>query len=190
MSMKMNKASDHAAVENVVESAAVTFDLARIGPEHGGIIEELRARVGDFVERYGRRPRILVAGLEQDGDRRDDEFRAAASVYADLGFDVDIGPLFQGPEAIAKMAVENDAHGVLAFGPAGVGGNAPLLTLIRDLAAQGAGDILVFAALDEDISPEARERLLHIGCVPLAAPDTPPLRAAAELLTLLESRAE
>ena len=62
----------------------------------------------DFAERTGRRPRILVAKMGQDGHDRG--AKVVSSAYADLGFDVDVGPLFQTPEETAKMAIENDVH--------------------------------------------------------------------------------
>ncbi len=69
---------------------------------------ELQKRVDDFAAREGRRPRILIAKMGQDGHDRG--AKVVATAYADAGFDVDVGPLFQTPEEAAKMAVENDVH--------------------------------------------------------------------------------
>lgn len=72
------------------------------------LVEEVRKMTDDFAERTGRRPRILVAKMGQDGHDRG--AKVVSSAYADLGFDVDVGPLFQTPEETAKMAIENDVH--------------------------------------------------------------------------------
>jgi len=72
------------------------------------IIASLRARTAKFQETQGRRPRLLVTKMGQDGHDRG--FKVIASAYADLGFDVDISPMFQTPEEAAKMAIENDVH--------------------------------------------------------------------------------
>ncbi len=72
------------------------------------LVEEVRTMTDDFAERTGRRPRILVAKMGQDGHDRG--AKVVSSAYADLGFDVDVGPLFQTPEETAKMAIENDVH--------------------------------------------------------------------------------
>jgi len=76
------------------------------------IIASVRKRTDEFAEKEGRRPRILVTKMGQDGHDRG--FKVIASAYADLGFDVDISPMFQTPAEAAKMAVENDVH-VLGF---------------------------------------------------------------------------
>ncbi len=71
-------------------------------------LNKLRQRTEDFLAKHGRRPRILVSKMGQDGHDRG--IKVIASAYADMGFDVDIGPLFQTPEEAAKMAIENDVH--------------------------------------------------------------------------------
>ena len=72
------------------------------------VIDELRKRTEAFLEKTGRRPRMLVTKMGQDGHDRG--IKVIASSYADLGFDVDISPMFQTPQEAAKMAVENDVH--------------------------------------------------------------------------------
>ena len=103
-------------------------------------IEEVRRKCDEFRSRHGRRPRILVAKVGQDGHDRG--AKVIATAFADMGFDVDIGPLFQTPEEVARQAVENDVHIVGASSLA-----AGHLTLVpelkRALRDLGREDILV-----------------------------------------------
>jgi methylmalonyl-CoA mutase len=105
-------------------------------------IKRVRAKVEAFVRSEGRRPRILVAKLGQDGHDRGQQ--VVASGFADIGFDVDVGPLFQTPEEAAQEATDNDVHVVGISSLAG--GHLTLLPqLKRALVARGRGDILVVA---------------------------------------------
>ena len=102
---------------------------------------EVAKKVEDFASLHGRRPRIYLAKMGQDGHDRGAKIIATA--YADLGFDVDIGPLFQTPTEVARAAIEHDVHGIGVSSLAG-GHKTLVPLLIEALAAEGADDILIF----------------------------------------------
>ncbi|OES44421.1 methylmalonyl-CoA mutase [Domibacillus iocasae] len=104
-------------------------------------IETVQQMTAEFEEQEGRRPRILVAKMGQDGHDRG--AKVIATAYADLGFDVDIGPLFQTPEETAKQAVENDVHAV-GFSSLAAGHKTLLPALVEELQKRGREDIVVF----------------------------------------------
>ena len=101
---------------------------------------ELKKRVDTFAEKEGRRPRIMVAKMGQDGHDRG--AKVVATAYADIGFDVDVGPLFQTPEEAAKMAVENDVH-VVGVSSLAAGHKTLVPQLVSELKKLGADDIIV-----------------------------------------------
>lgn len=103
-------------------------------------IEQVRKLTNDFAEKQGRRPRILIAKMGQDGHDRG--AKVVATAYADLGFDVDIGPLFQQPDEAARMAAENDVHVVGISSLAG-GHKTLLVQLVEELKKVGRDDIVV-----------------------------------------------
>jgi len=103
-------------------------------------IEEVRAMTDAFAAREGRRPRIYIAKLGQDGHDRG--AKVVATAYADFGFDVDIGPLFQTPEEAARQAVENDVH-VVGMSSLAAGHKTLLPQLVAELKKLGRPDILV-----------------------------------------------
>ncbi|MDR1349540.1 MAG: methylmalonyl-CoA mutase [Zoogloeaceae bacterium] len=115
---------------------------------YGGVVEGegnwegLKAEVAAFAETEGRRPRIMIAKLGQDGHDRG--AKVVATAYADLGFDIDMGPLFQTPEEAARQAVENDVHAV-GVSSLAAGHKTLLPALVKALKAEGADDIVVFA---------------------------------------------
>jgi methylmalonyl-CoA mutase len=92
------------------------------------------------MPRHGRRPRILLAKMGQDGHDRG--IKVVATAFADFGFDVDISPMFQTPAEAAKMALENDVH-VVGVSTLAAGHKALVPQLIEALKAQGTGEILV-----------------------------------------------
>ncbi len=106
------------------------------------IIDAIRKRTEAFAEKTGRRPRILVTKMGQDGHDRG--IKVIATAYADLGFDVDISPMFQTPEEAAKMAVENDVH-IVGASSLAAGHKTLVPALIEALKKEGAEDILVIA---------------------------------------------
>ncbi|MEM7200939.1 MAG: methylmalonyl-CoA mutase [Planctomycetota bacterium] len=139
--------------------------------------QEVTDLVARFEQREGRRPRILVAKMGQDGHDRGAKIIATA--FADLGFDVDIGPLFQTPEEVAKHAIENDVHiaGVSSL----AGGHKTLIPeLIGQLRSAGRGDILVVAG---GVIPAKDDAALRTaGCAAVFGPGTVIPDAAKQLL--------
>jgi len=102
------------------------------------IIESLRKRTADFEKKTGRRPRILLSKMGQDGHDRG--VKVIATAYADFGFDVDLGPMFQTPEEAARMAVENDVH-VVGVSSLAAGHKTLVPQVIEELKNQDASDI-------------------------------------------------
>ena len=115
---------------------------------YGGVVEgqesweAIKADIAKFAEEEGRRPRIMIAKLGQDGHDRG--AKVVATAYADLGFDIDMGPLFQTPEEAARQAIENDVHAI-GVSSLAAGHKTLLPELVKSLKAQGADDIIVFA---------------------------------------------
>ena len=104
------------------------------------ILASLRKRTADFEKKTGRRPRILLSKMGQDGHDRG--VKVIATAFADFGFDVDLGPMFQTPEEAAKMAVENDVH-VVGVSSLAAGHKTLVPQVIEELRQQGASDIQV-----------------------------------------------
>jgi methylmalonyl-CoA mutase len=150
--------------------------------EHTTAIAAARARTKGFLDREGRRPRILVAKMGQDGHDRGQ--KVIATAFSDLGFDVDIGPLFQTPEETARAAVENDVHVVGASSLAA--GHLTLVPALRDaLAALGRSDILI--VVGGVIPPDDYQALRDAGAAEIFGPGTVIAEAASALLDRLES---
>jgi methylmalonyl-CoA mutase len=103
-------------------------------------IEKVRALTDKFAEQEGRRPRILIAKMGQDGHDRG--AKVVATAYADMGFDVDMGPLFQTPEETARQAVENDVH-IIGMSSLAAGHKTLLPQLMDELKKHGREDIMV-----------------------------------------------
>ncbi|HKY96195.1 MAG TPA: methylmalonyl-CoA mutase [Kiloniellales bacterium] len=138
------------------------------------------AEVEAFARREGRRPRLLVAKLGQDGHDRG--AKVIATAFADIGFDVDIGPLFQTPEEAARQAVENDVH-VVGVSSQAAGHRTLVPALIEELRRQGAGDILVVTG--GVIPPQDYDFLRKAGVAAIYGPGTNIPLAAHEILELL-----
>ncbi len=143
-------------------------------------VEEARKLADDFEAAEGRRPRILIAKMGQDGHDRGQ--KVVASGMADLGWDVDIGPLFQTPDEAAKQAVENDVHIVAASSLA-----AGHLTLVPELkkalADQGAPEIMI--VVGGVVPPQDYDALYEAGAAAIFAPGTVIAEAAIDLLKKL-----
>jgi methylmalonyl-CoA mutase len=103
--------------------------------------EKLKGEISAFAEAQGRRPRVMIAKLGQDGHDRG--AKVVSTAFADLGFDVDIGPLFQTPEECARQAIENDVHAV-GISTLAAGHKTLVPAIIAELKKQGADDIIVF----------------------------------------------
>ncbi|MBX8466315.1 methylmalonyl-CoA mutase [Deinococcus sp. RIT780] len=143
----------------------------------------LKGEIEAFAETEGRRPRILVVKMGQDGHDRG--AKVIATGFADLGFDVDVGPLFQTPEEAARQAVENDVH-VVGVSSQAAGHKTLVPQLIAALREQGAGDILVVVGgvIPQQDYPALREA----GAAGIFGPGTPILNSAREVLRLLRER--
>ncbi len=144
----------------------------------GGVpLDKLKTLIDRFTEQEGRRPRILVAKMGQDGHDRGQ--KVIASAFADLGFDVDIGPLFQTPSEVARQAIENDVHIIGASSLAA--GHLTLMPDLREaLAELGREDILV--AIGGVIPPSDFDALYNAGAAAIFPPGTVISEAAESLL--------
>ena len=121
------------------------YAAAYDGGEHEGDTMEywnaLKADIASFAQKQGRRPRVMISKLGQDGHDRG--AKVVATAFADLGYDVDIGPLFQTPEECARQAIENDVHAV-GVSTLAAGHKTLVPAIIAELKKQGADDIIVF----------------------------------------------
>ncbi len=145
------------------------------------VIDSLRKRTEQFLEREGRRPRILLAKMGQDGHDRG--IKVVATAFADFGFDVDISPMFQTPEEAARMALENDVH-VVGVSTLAAGHKALVPQLIAALKAQGSEEIKVVAG--GVIPPADYDFLFKAGVVGVFGPGTSLIKSANEVLNALE----
>ena len=143
----------------------------------------LQGDIDAFAEAEGRRPRILVVKMGQDGHDRG--AKVIATGFADLGFDVDVGPLFQTPAEAARQAVENDVH-VVGVSSQAAGHKTLVPQLIAALREQGAGDILV--VVGGVIPQQDYAALRAAGAAGIFGPGTPILQSAREVLRLLRDR--
>jgi methylmalonyl-CoA mutase len=135
-----------------------------------------------FAREEGRRPRMLVAKLGQDGHDRG--AKVIATAFADIGFDVDIGPLFQTPEEVAHQAVENDVH-IVGVSTHAAGHKTLVPALIEALKREGAGDILVVCG--GVIPPKDYDFLKRAGVAAIYGPGTNIPKAAADILSLIRT---
>jgi methylmalonyl-CoA mutase len=148
-----------------------------------GPVEDTRRMASAFADAEGRRPRILVAKMGQDGHDRGQ--KVIATAFADLGFDVDVGPLFQTPDEVARQAVEADVHVVGVSSLAA--GHLTLVPALRDaLAELGADDVLI--VVGGVIPPDDVPTLKEMGAAAVFPPGTVIAEAAQELLRTLSSR--
>ena len=146
-------------------------------------IKSIKDRTNNFLEKHGRRPRILVTKMGQDGHDRG--FKVVASAYADLGFDVDISPMFQTPEEAARMAIENDVHLVGASSLA-AGHKSLIPALVDELKKIGGEEIIVVAG--GVIPPVDYDFLFEAGVKAVFGPGTPIPVSADKTLSLLEEK--
>jgi methylmalonyl-CoA mutase len=143
----------------------------------------IQRKVQDFARDEGRRPRLLVVKLGQDGHDRGAKIIATA--FADIGFDVDVGPLFQTPEEAARQALDNDVH-VIGVSSQAAGHKTLVPQLAEALKAAGAGDILVVAG--GVIPAQDYDGLRKAGVAAIFGPGTNIPKAAAEILGLIHRR--
>ena len=146
------------------------------------LFAEIQQEVEQFAAQEGRRPRMLVAKLGQDGHDRGARIIAAA--FADLGFDVDVGPLFQTPAETVQQALENDVH-VIGVSTQAAGHKTLVPLVLAGLKDQGADDILVVCG--GIIPARDRQLLLDLGVAALYGPGTNVPEAAREVLQLIRA---
>jgi methylmalonyl-CoA mutase len=139
--------------------------------------EKLKVEIADFAKDFGRRPRVMIAKLGQDGHDRG--AKVVATAYADLGFDVDIGPLFQTPEECARQAIENDVH-ALGVSTLAAGHKTLVPAIIAELKKQGSDDIIVFVG--GVIPRQDYEFLYEAGVKGIYGPGTPIPASAKDVL--------
>ncbi len=141
--------------------------------------------IADFAAAEGRRPRMLVVKMGQDGHDRG--AKVIATAFADLGFDVDVGPLFQTPAEAARQAVENDVH-VIGVSSQAAGHKTLVPQLIADLKAEGAGDIMVIVG--GVIPQQDYDFLTQAGVAAIFGPGTNIPDAAGKIVALLRARGQ
>ena len=143
----------------------------------------IQKKVEKFAEKVGRRPRILVAKMGQDGHDRGAKIIATA--FADIGFDVDVGPLFQTPAETAREAIENDVH-IIGVSSQAAGHKTLIPSLIAALKGEGADDILVVAG--GVIPTQDYDELYKAGVSAIFGPGTNIPDAASKILDVLEEQ--
>ena len=146
-------------------------------------LERIRTDIASFAEEEGRRPRLMVVKMGQDGHDRG--AKVIATAFADLGFDVDIGPLFQTPAEAARAAIENDVH-VIGVSSQAAGHKTLVPQLIEELASQGGSDVLV--VVGGVIPAQDYDFLKKTGVAAIYGPGTNIPAAAAEILSILRNR--
>ncbi len=139
--------------------------------------ETLKSEINAFAETEGRRPRVMISKLGQDGHDRG--AKVVATAFADLGFDVDMGPLFQTPEECARQAIENDVHAV-GVSTLAAGHKTLVPAIIAELKKQGADDIIVFVG--GVIPRQDYEMLYDAGVKGIYGPGTPIPASAKDVL--------
>jgi len=162
----------------VIRSVSGIYGAAYEGDEG---FRRIQQEVAAFADQEGRRPRMLVVKLGQDGHDRG--AKVIATAFADIGFDVDVGPLFQTPEEAARQAVENDVH-VIGVSSQAAGHMTLVPALAKALEEQGAGDILIVCG--GVIPPQDYDFLLQSGASAIYGPGTNIPKAAAEILELVK----
>ena len=145
--------------------------------------EKAKKMVAEFAKKEGRQPRIMIAKLGQDGHDRG--AKVVATGYADCGFDVDMGPLFQTPEEAAKQAVENDVH-VVGVSSLAAGHKTLVPQIVNELKRLGREDIIVVAG--GVIPAQDYDALYKAGAAAIFGPGTPVAYAAIKIMELLNQQ--
>ena len=145
--------------------------------------EQAKKMVAEFAKKEGRQPRIMIAKLGQDGHDRG--AKVVATGYADCGFDVDMGPLFQTPEEAAKQAVENDVH-VVGVSSLAAGHKTLVPQIVNELKRLGREDIIVVAG--GVIPAQDYDALYKAGAAAIFGPGTPVAYAAIKIMELLNQQ--
>jgi methylmalonyl-CoA mutase len=166
----------------VIHSISGVYGSAYEGDQN---FMDIQQNVEQFASEHGRRPRILVVKLGQDGHDRG--AKVIATAFADIGFDVDIGPLFQTPEEAARHAIENDVH-VVGVSSQAAGHKVLVPQLIEELKLLGAEEIVVVCG--GVIPPKDYDELKAIGVSAIYGPGTNIPEAASEVLNIIQERSE
>ena len=148
-------------------------------------LDRIRTDIAAFAEEEGRRPRLMVVKMGQDGHDRG--AKVIATAFADLGFDVDIGPLFQTPQEAARAAIENDVH-VIGVSSQAAGHKTLVPQLIEELAKQGGSEVMVIVG--GVIPAQDYDFLKKVGVAAIYGPGTNIPAAAAEILAILRRRSQ
>ncbi|HEU5082293.1 MAG TPA: methylmalonyl-CoA mutase, partial [Acidimicrobiales bacterium] len=192
LELAVNAARARATVGEISDAMEAVFgrhkaEVRSIHGVYGAAYEDderyaqLLARVEAFASAHGRRPRMLVAKMGQDGHDRGG--KVIATAFADFGFDVDVGPLFQTPEEVARDAVEQDVH-VVGVSSQAAGHKTLVPQLIDELRKAGADDVIVVCG--GVIPPQDYGFLQDAGVAAVFGPGTNILEAASKVLGLLE----
>ena len=187
----IDAARARATVGEITQALEKTFrrhkaEIRSISGVYGAAYEDdayftaIRQKTADFAEQEGRRPRMLVVKMGQDGHDRGAKIIATA--FADIGFDVDIGPLFQTPEEAARQAIEADVH-IIGVSSQAAGHKTLLPAMIKALKAEDAEDILVICG--GVIPAQDYDFLKQAGVAAIYGPGTNIPKAADEILGLL-----
>ena len=149
--------------------------------EGDDMFKDIKSEVDEFAEKHGRRPRMLVIKLGQDGHDRGAKIIATA--FADMGFDIDIGPMFQTPEEAARQAIENDVH-IVGVSTQAAAHSTLVPQLIEQLESQRANEVLVICG--GVIPPDDYDQLKAAGVSAIFGPGTNIPEAAREVLSLIK----
>ncbi|MEO7246505.1 MAG: methylmalonyl-CoA mutase family protein, partial [Rubrivivax sp.] len=173
-----------ADIQKVTGVYAAAYADGADGADSADEWARLQADIAAFGEAQGRRPRVLIAKLGQDGHDRG--AKVVATAFADLGFDVDIGPLFQTPEECARQAIENDVHAV-GVSTLAAGHKTLVPAIIDELRRQGGDDIVVFVG--GVVPPQDYAFLRDAGVKGIYGPGTPIPASARDVLAQIRAAA-
>lgn len=164
-------------------------EIKLVSGAYGAVFEgdegfaKLQSDIKEFEQKEGRRPRVLIAKMGQDGHDRG--AKVVSSAYADAGFDVDVGPLFQTPEEAAKMAVENDVHAV-GVSSLAAGHKTLIPQLVAELKKLDAEDIVVVCG--GVIPRQDYDALYDAGAACIFGPGTPIVESAGKTLAAIKAK--
>ncbi|MBI5862138.1 MAG: methylmalonyl-CoA mutase [Rhodocyclales bacterium] len=164
------------------QAVSGVYSAAYGAGETDGTMSDIRTEIENFAAAAGRRPRIMIVKLGQDGHDRG--AKVVATAFADLGFDVDVGPLFQTPEEAARQAIENDVHAI-GVSTLAAGHKTLVPALVQALKAQGADDIVVFVG--GVIPAQDYDELYRAGATGIFGPGTPIPVSAREVLRAIQA---
>ncbi len=165
---------------NAVPKSISGVYFKEYGENEGNMVNKVRELTDKFAETEGRRPRIMIAKMGQDGHDRG--AKVVATAYADMGFDVDVGPLFQTPEETAMQAIENDVH-IVGMSSLAAGHKTLLPKLIEELKVLGREDIIVICG--GVIPAQDYEYLYEQGAAAIFGPGTKIPEAALKIMEIL-----